>query len=209
MRLLVALALGTASPALAAGTACDNLRIIEPAATYGRLSTDQTACLETAFARASRTARVDISRVLITNAWARHDVAEWERLVARHLSQVDATDAELAYRYAHHLAKEPSRADEYLVASELALEHREAWTGGIYALRVDELLAQRARIGRERWESGGADAERWRKFTREAAHEWYVHVIQTLGHDDARAESFDLCVAAGGRVDYCERGAWN
>lgn len=207
MRLILAAVALTWSVSGNAATAkCDNLRIIEPTAAYGRLSVDQTACLESAFARASRTARIDISRVLITNASSRHDMVEWERLVARHLGQVDDADADLAYRYAHHLAKDPTREDEYLAASAVALEHGKVWMGTMYAPRLNEMMAGRARIGQARWMAGGSEADRWRKFTRTAARDWYVHVMNSLGPDDERAESFDLCIAAGGTVEYCERG---
>ena len=85
---------------------CDELAKLEPPAMLGKLPEPTVACLEGRFSTASVITEKDkISRVLMANAWAKGDKATWEKLIKRHLTDVDASDPDLAYKYSDFLAK--------------------------------------------------------------------------------------------------------
>ena len=102
----IQVAAAPAAPAAAADDSCENLLKLEPPAMMGKLSVGQTQCLESSYsAAAKQTDKDDISRLLMTNAYSKGDKRTWEKLVKRHLDEVDQSDPNICYKYASYLAK--------------------------------------------------------------------------------------------------------
>jgi hypothetical protein len=207
----------TAAVAAPVDDSCDNLTKLEPQAMLGRLTPGQAACLETAYgAAAKQTDKDKISRVLMANAYSKGDIKDWERLIKRHLEEVDQSDPDLCYKYALHLSKGgPSRAAGVIRWSNVALENRTVWTGETYQNRVSGLYKLRAAAAQSLWQKAEADhaaaptedtkkkVEDTRNQTKVFAREWYEY-CKAAGKDTTTA--LQLCVSAAGTKDYCESG---
>src|SRR5690606_26170961 len=129
-----------------------------------------------------------ISRVLMVNAFAKGDKATWERLVKRHLDEIDQSDPELCYKYAVHLSKSgPSRANGVIRWANTALDNRTVWQGDTYTSRVYTLYKLRAAAAQQLWQSAEKahaseptdatrkKAEDYRSQTKVLAREWYEY----------------------------------
>ena len=196
---------------------CDNLVKLEPAAMLGRLSGGQIACLEASFAAAAKqTEKEKISLVLMANAYSSGDRATWEKLVKRHLDEVDQSNPDLCYKYALHLAKKgPSRSHGVIKWADVALENRTVWTGVTYQSRVTTLYKLKAAAGQKLWKQAEEKhaatntdetrkmAEEARNMTKVYAREWYEYA-KVAGKDTTSA--LQLCISAAGTRDYCEAG---
>jgi hypothetical protein len=194
---------------------CTNLRRLEPQAMLGRLSPAQQTCLEGQLSSASKQTDKDkISRVLMSNAWASNDKKEWEKLVKRHLDEIDRSDPDLCYKYAMHLSRKGVGAANAVIRwSDVALENKTVWTGETYTNRVYNLLKMRAVAAQAIWqneeskyreaasESGRVARDNARNRTKVLAREWYEYAkVSGKSPDQARA----LCMTAAGTEDYCE-----
>jgi len=79
-------------------TACHDIDTLKGLAIAGGLSGSQTECLEKRLSsNETRNQKIAISNVLIDNSKRK---GNWKDLVQRHLSQYDATDADLVFAYA-------------------------------------------------------------------------------------------------------------
>jgi hypothetical protein len=201
-------------PAAAAGSGdCSNIKMLEPKAMLGKLSPEQAKCLEGELAAAPKqTTKDKISRVLMTNAWSSGDKGEWERLVKRHLDEIDRSDPDICYKYALHLSK---KGAWYGVIrwSDVALENRTVWTGSTYTNRVNSLYKLRAAAAQRLWQSAetkySSDAsdenraarDEARNKTKVLAREWYEYA-KSAGKNADKARA--LCISAAGTEDYCE-----
>ena len=183
----------------------------------GRLSGGQIACLEASFAAAAKqTEKEKISLVLMANAYSSGDRATWEKLVKRHLDEVDQSNPDLCYKYALHLAKKgPSRSHGVIKWADVALENRTVWTGVTYQSRVTTLYKLKAAAGQKLWKQAEEKhaatntdetrkmAEEARNMTKVYAREWYEYA-KVAGKDTTSA--LQLCISAAGTRDYCEAG---
>ncbi|MBW2258376.1 MAG: hypothetical protein JRI25_27805, partial [Deltaproteobacteria bacterium] len=193
---------------------CDDLIRLEPSAMLGRLTDDQIACLEENLAYSARkTTRDRISRLLMANAWAKGDKPGWEKLLQRHLEEIDRTDPDLCYKYALFLSKRgPGQALGVIAWAEVALENRSDWRGETYRSRVYNLYKLRAAAAQDLWgkaemryavaptEEADERREEARTRTFTMAREWYR--FAALAGRDARI-ALQLCGSAGGDEGAC------
>jgi hypothetical protein len=201
--------------ATAVDDSCDDLTAIEPMAMLGKLTKGQEQCLEEAYqAGAKQTEKDKVSRVLMSNAYAAGRKGDWEKLVKRHLEDVDQSDPDLCYKYALHLSRlGAARASGVIRWSNVALENKTVWTGETYKSRVSALYKLRAAAAQSAWEAAEAShaaaptdatksaAEAARNQTKVYAREWYEYA-KAAGKDSSQA--LQLCVSAAGSNTYCE-----
>ena len=148
--------------------------------------------------------------LLLADAWHKGDRAGWERLVRRHLDDIDPADPDISYKYANYLVRlGPDRARSAYRWANVALENRTVWTGATYTTRVSSLYKIRAASAQHMWRSalsapggGTAEADRYRDLTRVAAREWLEYAREVGSADEATAS--ELCREAAGNASYCE-----
>jgi len=196
---------------------CDDLTALEPAAMLGKLSEGQLSCLESRLQATSRmTEKKKVSLILMGNAFSKGDRRGWEKLVKRHLDEIDQSDPDLCYKYALHLARKGAgRAPGVIRWANVALENRTVWTGDTYKTRVYSLYKLRAAASQNLWqaaeqEHASAPSEatqdkikKYRNMTKVNAREWYEYA-KVSGKDSSKA--LQLCMSAAGTADYCEAG---
>ncbi len=200
--------------------ACDNLVQLEPAALMGKLSSGQVACLEKrVLGTKTQTTKDKISRVLLSNAEGSGNRKEWERLMRRHLEEIDRSDPNLCFKYALHLSRGGvGRAWGVIKWSDYALENKTQWSGTTYKSRVYSLNQLKAEAAMKLWqdandkliEAGGdnrdalaANEEKLRGMSKDFAREW-LDYARASGQDTK--EPMSLCVSAAGSKKYCEDG---
>ena len=206
-----------AAVAVVGTDSCDNLAKLEPQAMLGKLSDGLIGCLEKSYAAAPKqTEKNKISRVLMANAYSKGDTASWEKLMKRHLEEIDQSDPDLCYKYAMHLSKGGvGRSAGVIKWANAALENRTVWTGDTYSTRVSSLYKLRAASAQSQWksaedenaksptESSKKRVEETRNQTKVLSREWYEY-LKAAGKDTTIA--MQLCVSAAGTKDYCEGG---
>ena len=189
--------------------ACDDLVRLESHALLGRLTPEHIACLEARYEQVPRqTLRKKISLLLIANANGDGDKRAWERLVRRHLEDIDQSDPNICYAYATHLARQgPGRALSVIRWSEVALENRIRWTGETRKTRVYNLHKLRAAAANSLWAEAefryennpsdvtAAAVERTEERVMRLAREWY-RIARTTGGDET--VPLQLCTSAAG-----------
>jgi hypothetical protein len=193
---------------------CDVLTKLEPKAMLGKLTKGQTACLEARVGKESKqTSKDKISRILMANAYASGDKRTWEKLIKRHLDEIDRSDPDLCYKYALHLSRKgPGRAKGVIRWAEVALENRFNWQGNTYKSRVNSLYKLKAQAGQRLWQAASgvyngnpspdnkAKMEKARNQTKVFARDWLDYAKES-GRDHTKA--LQLCVSAAGTDDYC------
>lgn len=204
-----------AGEAAAAPATCDNLVDLEPDAMMGTLSPAVATCLE----RRVRTDRMQtdrnkVSRLLIVNAEAARAVEEWERLMHRHLEDIDRSDPDLCLRYAAYLHKtrDVELAEDAIRWAGVALENKHIWDGDAYVKKVSGLHRLRAEAAHRLWVSAekaraadpNPDSDRMaREFRGDAksySREWLDYVRAAgLGTDRA----YQMCLSAAGAEMFC------
>ncbi len=196
---------------------CDNITAMEKQSMLGKLSDGQQACLEGSYKGAAKQTEKDkYSRILMANAYGKGDLKGWEKLVRRHLEEIDQSDADLCYKYALHLAKGGSgKAPGVIRWANVALENRTVWTGSTYQDRVSSLYKIRAVAAQSMWKAAEDDhaknptdetkkkVDDTRSQTKVFAREWYEY-CKVAGKDTTTA--LQLCTSAAGTKDYCEGG---
>jgi hypothetical protein len=186
------------------------LTALEPNATKGGLNNEEKDCLEKSYAAATeQTVKDKISRVLLVNAYA-YSTKYWAELVKRHLDEVDRSDPDIAFLYAHYLFNTDKRnADEVIRWTDVGLERRDVWTGDVYVSRVYGLMKLRAVAANATWADAedrrakGEDVpnvEELRNNTKTYAREW-VDFAKLAGKDSK--ESLALCLSAATRSIAC------
>ena len=197
---------------------CSNLRLLEPQALVGRLRTGQVGCLEERIATtSSQTGRGDISLVLMNNAEASRNMGEWERLVRRHLEEIDRSDPDICFKYARHLSLSGSVSRSYGVIkwAEYALENKSNWTGNTFKTRVYALYQMRAQAASRIWEQAkrdliNASSNRDELATKEEQARGRAKTFAREWLDYARASGqptsvpMELCSTAAGTREYCQ-----
>ncbi len=204
LTLLTGTALGAAG--------CDAGALATPAA-LGKLSASQLACAEDAVANGESTLdRKQWSNLLMQNAWARGDIAGYDRLATRHLLEIDPDDAEGIWRFAVYLGREPDRAHECLRWAELGLQRVETWSGDLRAHRTSTLSKLRVIAARQVWadaeagwtasptDAGRVLADGRKDDVRRFAREWAAALVAQGKHPQ---DAVELCVSAGGVREWC------
>lgn len=197
--------------------ACDDLVVLEAPAMMGQLSVGQRACLDARVASERvQTTKDKISRILLVNAEAGSDTTDWERLMARHLQDIDRSDPDLAMRYAIYLYKgELENQEEAIRWADVSLENKARWEGAEYVKKVTSLYRLRAEASNRLWQEAekayrkdpNQDTESetayYRGWTKDYAREWLDYARASGGKTDY---AFNLCSSAAGTMDFCKSG---
>jgi len=200
-----------------AGQNCGDLLALEPVAMTGKLTDDQITCLDHALRLSQKqTTKDTISRVLMADAWAKHDMHRWEGAVRRHLEQIDRSDPDLSYLFSVYLSKTGwPDAYEAIRYAEIALENKDKWGPEVHAERVGTLMKVRALAAQDLWhhyedemlrnrtKETSDKVDQWRANTKAMAREWLAWA-NDAGQDVV--VPYQICVSAAGTVDYCDVG---
>ena len=154
-----------------------------------------------------------ISRVLISDAKARGDQADWERLMKRHLEQIDRSDPNMCLVYSIHLHKRGvGKSTQVIRWSDYALENKAKWAGATHTRNVYYLhqlksqaasrLWQRAekRFVKDRNEKNEAKANNYRSMAKQASRAW-LDYAKASGKDTSKPLA--ACVSASGTTEFC------
>jgi hypothetical protein len=194
---------------------CDDLIDLEGKALLGELGAALIGCVEGRIATDRlQTNKNKLSRLLIANAENAGKPEEWERLMQRHLEDIERSDPDLCMRYAVHLHKQGLESEEEALRwSAYALENKQRWQGDDYVKRVNGLLRLRAEASNKLWR----DAEeryskeptpehdkatrQWRGEAMTSAREWLDYARASGGKTD---QALLLCQTAAGTNEYCK-----
>ncbi len=194
---------------------CSDLVSLEPASMMGSLSTAQTKCLEGRLTTESlQTTKAKISLVLINNAEGKGDKTEWERLVKRHLEDIDRSDPDLCYKYSLQLSRGGAgRATGVIRWADYSLENKAKWTGNTYKSRVYALERLKTEAANKLWQDAEATyttehtdeneakSTKYRGMTKDYAREWLDYAKAST--QDTKA-AMEYCVSAAGTTAFCE-----
>jgi hypothetical protein len=194
---------------------CGDLVSLEPNAMMGKLTDPQIRCLEEALHNAEKqTTKDKLSRVLMSDAWAKGDAHRWESIVRRHLEEIDRSDADLCYKFSKYLSERgPEYSDETMHWAEVALENRHQWTGDTHISRVNSLYKIRAVAAQDKWtyledkyvrepsDELAVEKDKARNQAKTLAREWLEYAKQA-GKDPTTA--LQLCISAAGTAEFCE-----
>ena len=195
---------------------CADLSALEPSALMGRLRDGQVECIEDQMFSASQVDKDKLSRVLLVNAQAQDDKQEWERLVRRHLEEIDRSDPDLCFSYAMHLSQGGvSRAFGVIKWAGYALDNKAEWSGSTFKKRVNALYKLRAQAASRIWEQANRDLinaasnredlkskeGKARGQAKTFAKEW-LDYARASGQDSRSAQA--LCESAAGSREFCE-----
>lgn len=194
---------------------CDDIISLESPSMLGELSPGQRNCLEERIgAERLQTARDSLSRLLIVNAQAAGEEAEWESLMMRHLEDIDRSDPDLCFSFAIHLHRTRAleNAEEAVRWADVALENKQRWTGEVHVQRVNGLLRLRAEAGNRLWVDAeeryqqertsdtDADARDYRGLAKDTAREWLDYARASAQPTDT---AYRLCISAAGTKEFC------
>jgi hypothetical protein len=200
-------------PPSESGADCNDFQALESQATMGQLSPETRSCLEGRAQSAPQpTTRGKASRLLLSDAEARGDKAEWQRLMKRHLEDIDRSDPNLCLKYAMFLSR---GGDAWGVIrwSNYALENKQTWSGPTYTKYVYQLHRLRAQAATRLWQESEkefvtsraqdveAEAAKRRGVAKDYAREWLDYARES-GQDATDASN--LCVSAAGSAAFCE-----
>jgi hypothetical protein len=193
---------------------CDDLIGMEPDALMGIFSPGRVACVEQRIIDArSQTEKDKLSRLLLANAQSRGDLDEWERLMRRHLDEIDRSDPDLCLLLAIHLSKKGVEHGEEVIAwSDRALENKHIWSGNTHKKRLNTLFKLRAEAAAEIWRDAeqnliaeptrenDALTAKWRGKTKDYSREWLDYATAS---EEPTERALALCVSAAGTYDAC------
>jgi len=195
---------------------CTDLVKLEPQAMLGQLRTGQVKCIEGRIGtEGAQTMKDKLSRVLIANAEGKGDKVEWERLVKRHLEDIDRSDPDMCFKYATQLSRGGTgRAQGVIRWSDYALDNKQRWSGTTYTKRVYDLYRLKTEAANKLWtdaeetyatkehtDENEATAAKWRGQTKDFAREW-LDYAKASGQDTKSAMA--ICVSASGNRAFCE-----
>ncbi|MBC8454987.1 MAG: hypothetical protein H8D71_02140 [Deltaproteobacteria bacterium] len=193
---------------------CDDLRALETRAILGNLGVSGRKCLDSRIAVATKLTDKDkISRVLISDAKARGDQGDWERLMKRHLEKIDKSDPNMCLVFSIHLNKRGvSKATQVIRWADYALENKTKWSGANHTRNVYYLhqlksqaasrLWQRAekKFVKERNEKNEAKANKYRSWAKQFSRAW-LDYAKASGKETSKALA--ACVSASGTTEFC------
>ncbi len=199
----------------AATEPCGDLLAIEPLAMMGKLKDPQVRCLDDSLGNAEKqTVKDKISRVLMTDAYAKGDLHRWEAVAKRHFETIDRSDPDLCYKYALHLLNNSpaDRMDEAMRWADVSLENRAVWSGDLFVQRVYSLYKLKALAAQKKWnwmeeehvraptDSLSVGKEEARNLTKTYSREWLEYARQA-GKDTTLATQ--MCMSAAGTEEFC------
>jgi hypothetical protein len=203
----------TAEVAQSGSIACDDLVSLQAPSMVGELGTERRDCLEKRIvAGGTKTQREEISRVLLVDAEARGDRADWERLVSRHLIEINDEDPDLCFSYSIHLSRTGSYAS-VIKWSETALQNKHKWSGSTYIQKVNALYKLRAKAASKLWRAADEqlvkernaanerDEQRTRGNAMNFAKEWLDYARAS---GQSTADALALCVSAANAQEFCK-----
>ena len=194
---------------------CDDMMALESPAILGELSEGHVRCLDARIgAERLQTTRDSLSRLLLVNAQAAGARGEWERLMVRHLEDIDRSDPDLCFSYAIHLHKtrDLDNAEEAIRWADVALENKQRWEGEAHVKRVNGLLRLRAEAGNRLWldaekryqkaptGDNDADVRDYRGLAKDTAREWLDYARAAEQSTDM---PYKLCMSAAGTREFC------
>ena len=203
------------TPPPESGAECADLLALESSAMMGQLSPESRSCLEGRVGSAPQpTTRGKASRLLLSDAEARGDKTEWQRLMKRHLEDIDRSDPNLCLKYAMFLSQRGT-GDTWGVIrwSNYALENKQTWTGSFHTKYVNQLHRLRAQAATRLWQESEqefvasrapeveAEAAKRRGVAKDYAREWLDYARDSA--QDTKDAS-NLCVSAAGNAAFCE-----
>ncbi len=178
------------------------------------LSDEQAACMDAAFVQStSAERREEASWRLIAYADGLPDKREWERLVRRHLEEVDGADYGLGFDLAVHLVGSgPENAEAAIRWADVTLGQSANWRRDAYISRVYSLKKIRAVAAGELWRSAESLDERdlmsnnsqalpaAQQRARDYAREFYRFAVMS---DQGLHAPLQMCLSAGGSQEWC------
>jgi hypothetical protein len=203
------------TPERGSGAECDDLVGLESPAMMGQLAPESRSCLEGRIGSSvPPTTRGKASRLLLSDAEARGDKPEWQRLMRRHLEDIDRSDPNLCLKYAMFLSR-GGVGDAWGVIrwSNYALENKQTWSGATYTKYVYQLHRLRAQAATRLWQESEkefvtsraaeveAEAGKRRGVAKDYAREWLDYARESA--QDPKDAS-NLCVSAAGNAAFCE-----
>ena len=206
-------------PITATQVSCVDLLGLESAAMMGELSSEHQACLDRrVVAERLQTDKAQVSKLLLVNAEAAGDRAEWQRLMQRHLEDIDRSEPDLCFAYALFLHRkgELEDAEDVVRWAGYALENKQAWQGKDHVAKVLGLLRLRSESANQLWiqaekayrrdgsEESEAISEAYRGWTKDFAREWLDF---SRAANDASKRARQMCEAASGSAAFCAPGA--
>jgi hypothetical protein len=203
------------APPPESGAECSDLVGLESPAMMGQLSPETRSCLEGRIGSAPQpTTRGKASRLLLSDAEARGDKAEWQRLMKRHLEDIDRSDPNLCLKYAMFLSQRGAGESWGVIRwSNYALENKQTWSGGTYTKYVNQLHRLRAQAAMRLWQESEqefvtsrapeveAEAAKRRGIAKDYAREWLDYARDSA--QDTKDAS-NLCLSAAGNAAFCE-----
>jgi len=206
--LLLALQPGTdVGPAPAVVPDCGELQSYEAKAMAGSLEGDDFQCVsDVAYGTGDQ--RGDATRVLLAHHWTAGEMQAWQTEARRYLDEIDASDPDLAYKFALHLLKQGD--DEGAIAyADLAIEAAAGWTDeSLASKRVYGVRKIQASAAQKLWRAdveAGRPADESRARTLALALDWLESAADA---DKDGAKASELCLSAGGTSEECaSRGA--
>ena len=141
------------TPAAASDDTCTDLVKLEPQAMLGQLRPGQVKCIEGRIGNEdAQTTKDKLSRVLIANAEGRGDKVEWERLVKRHLEDLDRSDPDMCFKYATQLSRGGTgRAPGVILWADYDLQNKQRWSCTTYTKRVYDLYRLKTEAANKLW----------------------------------------------------------
>ena len=181
----------------------------------GQLGVPRRKCLEARMgSESAQTTKGKISRVLMADAEARRDQADWERLIKNHLENIDRSDPNLCLKYAIFLSRGGAgKATQVIRWADYALENKQQWSSSTYTKNVYALMKLKTNAANQLWQaaeqefvSSRADeaedrANKYRGMTKNFALEW-LDYAKASGQDTKAPLA--LCVSAAGNKEFCE-----
>ena len=111
---------------------CEDFMALEGKSIMGELSASLSSCLEARIRLSSIVTEKDrMSRLLVTNAQVARNTDQWEKLMRRHLEQIDRSDPNMTFAMTAYLFNKG--AEFYVEAlrwADYAVENRQRWEGG-------------------------------------------------------------------------------
>ncbi len=192
---------------------CDDLITMEPDALMGIFGPGRIECVEARISEAPQTEKDKLSRLLLADADSKGDMAEWERLMARHLNEIDRSDPDMCFLYARHTHnKGVAWGEEAIQFADYALENKQKWAGETYTSRLYGLYRLRAEAANELWkdaeqnliadptDENDAITQKWRGKSKNYAREWYDYAKASDQNPD---RALMICVSAAGTKAAC------
>jgi hypothetical protein len=180
----------------------------------GKLGVPNRKCLDGRLDRGQRLTDKDkISRVLISDAKARSDKADWERLMKRHLETIDRSDPNMCLMFAIHLHKRGvGKASRVIRWADYALENKAKWAGAAHTRNVNYLHQLKSQAASRLWkqaekrfvtdrnEKNEAKANKYRSMAKQFSRAW-LDYAKAAGKDTSKPLA--ACVSASGNTEFC------